>query len=242
MKPIITLDTETTGTDVAIDRVIQLACMKVSFDGTATVTKNILINPGIPIPKQATEIHGITDEKVAGLPGFSQYAKALFEFLKDSDYAGFNLIQFDVPILSEEFARCGIEWPLPGTKYYDAFHVFREKQKRDLAAALFFYCGVAHSEAHDAMGDVKATWEVIKAQMDWYDDIRDFPEYAKFCENPKALDLAGKIVLNDEGIAVFSFGKNEGLSVKGNRRYAEWMLTANFSTNTKNIIRTLLSK
>lgn len=242
MKSIVILDIETTGTGITTDRVVQLACKKITFDGAQPITKNILINPGISIPKQATEVHGITDENVAGLPSFGQYAKALFEFFKDCDYGGFNLIQFDIPMLAEEFARCGIEWPAAGAKYYDAFHVFREKQKRDLSAAVFFYLGVAHTDAHNAMGDVEATWEVIKAQMDWYDDIKDFEEYAKFCENPNALDLAGKIVLDETGMAVFSFGKHEGKSVKANKKYAEWMLSADFSKNTKNIIRSLLLK
>lgn len=239
-KPIIFLDIETTGTDVVNDRIVQLAILK-SVDLVSDEEKNVLINPGKPIPKEATEVHGISDDMVKDQPLFSNYAKSLFEFIKDCDYAGFNIIQFDVPLLSEEFARVGIEWPHRDAVFYDAFHVFREKEKRDLSGAVKFYCNEEHTEAHDALSDIKATKKVMEAQMKVYADVEDYEKYGAFCKNSNALDLAGKIVLNEAGEAVFSFGKHKGKSVRLNPGFGRWMLKESFPTNTKKVVESLIN-
>lgn len=240
MKPIIFFDVESSGVDVVKDRIIQLAALKVNAITDTGEEKQVLINPGIAIPKEATECHGITDDMVKDKPKFSQYAKSLFDFFNGSDYAGFNIIGFDVPILSEEFARCGIEWPAKDTLFFDAFHVFREKEKRDLTNAVKFYCNCDHTEAHNAMADVKATRLVMLAQMTCYEDLNPVDKYADFCKIPNALDLAGKIVLNDNGHAVYNFGKDKGKVIKHNPGFGKWMLGQSFSTNTKNVIRAII--
>lgn len=241
-RPIICIDTETTGVDICHDRIVQLCASKIESPGATPITKTILINPGIPIPATATEIHGITDEMVKDCGQFKQYARGIFEFFLGCDFAGFNIIGFDVPMIAEEFARCGITWPFSDTGYYDAMHVFKSKERRDLATAVLFYTGKEHAEAHDAQGDVTATWEVIEGQMKMYEDLHTFDEYAAFCHNPKALDLAGKIELNDNGEAIYTFGKNKGERVVDQRGFAEWMLKNSFSTNTKNVVKALLNK
>lgn len=241
-KPIIFLDLETTGTDIVTDRIIQLAALKtVDSIELAGEEKTVLINPGISIPKEATECHSITDEMVKDKPSFNQYAKSLFEFLNGSDYAGFNIIQFDVPMLSEEFARCSLEWPAKDATFYDAFHVFREKEKRDLTSAVKFYCNETHDGAHDALADVHAARKVMIAQTKIYLDIDTLEKYAAFCTNPNALDLDGKIVLNDNGHAVYGFGKDKGKLVKYNPSFGKWMLSQSFSSNTKNVVRSLIN-
>lgn len=241
-KPLIFIDVETTGTDVVLDKIVQLAALKVIGGiGEPGEEKKVLINPGIPIPAGATEVHGITDEMVSDKPKFSQISKGLFAFLNDCNYAGFNIIQFDVPLLSEEFARCGIEWPAKDALFFDAFHVFREKEKRDLTGAMKFYCNQEHAEAHDAMADVKATQCVMLAQIALYEDLNSEDSYSAFCKIPNALDLAGKIVLNEQGHAVYNFGKDKGKCVKENPGFGRWMLSNSFSTNTKNIVRSLIN-
>lgn len=240
--PLIFIDVETTGTDVVLDKIVQLAALKVTNGiGEPGEEKKVLINPGIPIPAAATEVHGITDEMVNYEPTFSRYAKALFDFLNNCNYAGFNIIQFDIPLLSEEFARCGIEWPAKDALFFDAFHVFREKEKRDLTGAMKFYCQRDHAGAHDAMADVKATQCVMLAQIALYEDLDSEDKYSDFCKIPNALDLAGKIILNDQGKAVYNFGKDKGKGVKENPGFGKWMLNNSFSTNTKNIVRSLIN-
>ena len=242
-KPLIFIDIESTGVDVVNDRIVQLAALKVTGGiEQPGEEKNVLIYPGIVIPKEAIECHGITNEMVIDKPRFSQYAKGLFDFLKDSNYAGFNIIQFDIPLLSEEFARCGIDWPAKDALFFDAFHVFREKEKRDLSSAVKFYCNQDHTEAHDAVSDCRATRNVLLAQIERYPDLDSEDKYAEFCKNPNALDLAGKIVLNDNGHAVYNFGKDKGKVIKYNPSFGKWMLNNSFPTNTKNIIRSLIGE
>jgi DNA polymerase-3 subunit epsilon len=241
MNPIVFFDLETTGTDVVNDRIVQLAAVKVTGLNGEEEEKNVLINPGKPISKEASEVHGITDEMVKDKPKFAQYAKALFSFLEGCDLGGFNIIQFDIPILAEEFARCGIDWPAKGTKFYDAFHVFREKEKRDLSSAVKFYCNESHDDAHDALADVRATIKVFNSQCFLYPDLGTVEEYAAFCVIPGAIDLAGKIVLNEKGEAVYNLGKDKGKSVKQNPGFGQWMLNQSFSTNTKSVVRSLIN-
>lgn len=240
-KPIIFFDLESTGPDAVQDRIVQFAAVKDIAGGATTADFNVLINPGKPILPSAIEVHGITEEMVKDKAPFCELSKELFQYMDGCDYAGYNIIQFDVPMLSEEFARCGMNWPAPGARFLDAFHVFREKEKRDLTAAVRFYTGRNHESAHDAYGDVLATRAVLMAQMEQYEDVRDVEKYAAFCANPNALDLAGKIILNEQGEAVYSFGKDKGKSVKKFPSFANWMLTQSFPTNTKNIVQSLIN-
>lgn len=239
-KPIVIFDAETTGADPVQDRVVQLAAVKCSpMLDSVDQQINVFINPKRPISPSAIEVHGITDEQVRNKPMFCEMAPALFDFLSGCDYAGFNITQFDVPLLSEEFGRCGMSWPAPGALFLDAYHIFREKEKRDLPSALKFYCGREHVNAHDAMGDILATRDVLLRQMWKYDDLRTPDKIAAFCSNPNALDLAGKIIW-DNGVAVYSFGKDRGKSVKDFPGFGKWMLGQSFAANTKAIVRALI--
>lgn len=241
-RPIIFFDLETTGPDIVADRAVQFAAVKLTGDlSLSGEERNMLINPEKPILASAVEIHHITDQMVTGKPTFCEVSGELFSFLDGCDYAGYNIIHFDVPMLSEEFARCGMVWPSPDARFLDALHVFREKEKRDLAGAMRFYLGLGHEGAHDALADVKATKMVLVAQMAKYRDISSVDSYCTFCSNPNALDMAGKIVLNDKGEAVYSFGKDKGKSVKQFPGFGQWMLNQSFSSNTKNIVRSLIN-
>lgn len=241
MKPLIIFDLETTGTDPVRDRIIQFAGWKMSGeDYSQREQMNFFLNPGIPIPASATAIHGITNDMVAEEPIFADIALQLRAFLACADYAGFWIKQFDIPLLSEEFARVEYSWPGPGFRVLDACEVFKRKERRDLAAAMRFYCGQELIGGHEGLNDVAATFHVLMAQMARYPDLGNVDAYADFCHDPKALDLAGKIILNDEGIAVYNIGKDKGKSVKDNPGFGIWMINHDFPANTKNIIRSLL--
>lgn len=243
MKPIVFFDLETTGVEITKDKAIQLAAIKVNPETFEEIgePKNILFNPGIPIPAAASEVHGIFDHHVTLQPPFKAYAKAIAEYLDGCDYGGFNIKQFDVPLLAEEFAACGITWPAPDAKYLDALHVFREKEKRDLGSAVMFYCNEVHKDAHDALGDVRGTIAVVKGQMARYSDLSTLAAFGAFCENPNALDLAGKVLLNEQGVAIYGFGKDKGKTIKENPGYAQWMISkGGFATNTVNVLKGIL--
>lgn len=242
MQPLIIFDLETTGTDIVLDKIVQFAAIKVNPKTWVEIeeAKNILINPGRPIPAEATEIHGIKDEDVAGRAPFKSYSKSMHSWLTGCDFGGYNIIQFDIPFLAEEFATCGLSWPQRGAKYYDGLHVFREKEKRDLTGAMRFYCNESHQEAHDALADVRAAARVISEQMFRYEDIQTPEQYSQFCENPNALDLAGKLELNKAGVAVYAFGKDKGKGIKENPGFGYWMLKQKFPTNTVNILKSIM--
>lgn len=256
MKPIIIFDLETTGVDIANDRIVQIATIKirperVRMDSTELIVlndredlKSYLINPDIPIPASATETHGITDEMVNDKFKFPSYAKALFDYFKGCDIAGYNSNKFDVPLLSEEFARCGITFPEAGTKLIDAYNIFAQKEKRDLTAALKFYCDKEMEGSHDAGNDVMATYEVLKAQLIHYQDIgeMDLTQLSDFCGGATRVDLAGTIVLNDKGVAIYNIGKDKGKTIWDNPGFARWMLKPeqSFTSNTKAELKAIL--
>lgn len=242
-KPLIFYDLETTGVNLETDRIVSIAATKMTPDLRDVLDKKmVMVNPQMPIPKEASDVHGITDEMVAGKPVFAQYAKSLAEWMDGCDLAGFNILNFDVPLLGEEFERVGISWPAPGTLFIDVCRIFHEKEKRDLSGALKFYVNIDHETAHTADGDVDATIVVLKAQQDKYDDIRAMTvqQLAEFCMPEKRLDLAGKIVLNDSGVAVYGFGKDKGKSIKEFPGFANWMLKQPFPVNTKKALHKVL--
>lgn len=246
MKPIVIFDLETTGTEVEASKIVELACLKVSHDlqplADQTV-KRILINPGIPIPPEAIEVHKITDDMVKDAGVFGRYAKAIYDYFAGCDVAGFNSNRFDVPLLAEEFARVGINWPEPDTNFIDVYQIFAYKEPRDLSGAVKFYLNREHETAHSAEGDILATAAVLAAQIGRYPELAGMgaKEIHQFCQGEQQwVDLAGKIVLNKDGVAVYAFGKDKGKSVKGNPGFAQWMLKQSFPTNTKNVIRSIL--
>ncbi len=241
-KPLIFLDLETTGTDILKDRVVQIAVLKRSPDGTEE-SRTRLINPTIPIPKAATAIHGISDDDVAGQPRFSEIARSFYDFLAGSDIAGYNSNNFDVPFLVEEFARAGIEWPQPDTRLIDVCTIFKRKEERTLSAAYLFYCSKDLEDAHNAEADVKATREVFENQLERYEDIGSLSieSLHEYCNRDGIVDFARKLKKTPDGTIVFNFGQHKGKPVADHADYVSWMLESDFPQNTKAILRKLLA-
>lgn len=240
-NPLVFFDLETTGTDTAKDRIVEISILKIHPNGKEE-TKTKLINPGMPIPPGSTEVHGITDEDVKDAPTFKQIAKSLAEFMEGADIAGFNSSRFDVPLLAEEFLRAGVDYDFSKRKMIDVQIIFHKKEQRTLEAALKFYCGKELTDAHSAEADTRATYEVLKGQLDMYPDLEndvDFlaKEFASYNNN---VDLAGRIILNDDGVEVFNFGKHKGKPVADILRtepsFFSWIMDADFPLNTKQVL------
>ena len=246
-KDIIVFDLETTGTSVTKDRVIQLAALKIDHNfNILEPLKEILINPQMPIAADAIAAHGITDEMVKDKPPFVSFSKALFTFFDGCDLSGFNLQRFDVPLLSEEFGRCNMNWPAEGVSIIDSYKIFALKEKRDLAAAVMFYTGKALEGAHDAGNDVMGTYEVLRGQIEKYEDLRllDNNGLDLFCnEGARRVDLEGKLIYGPDGSVVYGFGKDIGKSVKQNPGFGLWMLDPkqDFSSSTKKAVSNIIN-
>lgn len=241
-RPLVFFDLETTGIDVMHDRIVQISGLRVAPDGTEEV-RTRLVNPGIPIPAGATAVHHITDADVAGEPLFRDLAKGIHEFFRGADVAGFNSNRFDIPILSEEFARCGLTFPESGTRLIDVQTIYHRKEERTLSAAYRFYCNKSMENAHDAEADVRATFEVFQRQLETYDDLgKTVEEIHAFCDSNAIVDWGRKLARNAGGEIVYAFGKHKGKPVMSDPGYAEWMLTGDFPESTKNEIRRLLKK
>ena len=242
-RPLIFFDLETTGTNVTQDRIVELSYIKVFPDGREE-KKSRRINPGIPIPAAATAVHHISDEDVKNEPSFKQIAKALFEIFEGCDIAGYNSNKFDVPLLMEEFARCGINFDVSGRHFIDVQNIFHKMEQRTLVAAYRFYCGKELEGAHSALADTEATYEVLKGQLERYKELEnDVEALAKFSASGRNLDLAGRIVLDDQDRPVFNFGKHKGKTVmevlKREPSFYDWMMQGDFPKNTKDVLMQL---
>ena len=238
-RPIIFFDLETTGVDTARDRIVEISMVKVGVDGQKQV-KTRRINPEIPIPAEATAVHGITDEDVKGEPTFKQIAKSLAQFIEGCDFGGFNSNRFDLPVLVEEFMRAGVDVDFKRRKYVDVQNIFHKKEQRTLVAAYKFYCDKDLENAHSAEADTLATYEVLEAQIERYGDIGDtIEELAAFSTHNETVDFAGRIALNDKGEEVFTFGKYKGRSVAEifdkEPSYYSWLINGDFPQYTKKI-------
>ncbi len=249
-RPICFFDLETTGTDVVNDRIVEVGALKKLQNGDI-LRKRWLLNPTIPIPKEASDVHGITDEMVAQAPTFKEKAKEIHAFMGDSDLAGFNSNKFDIPVLAEEFERAGVEFNMEKRMAVDVQNIFHKMEPRTLTAAVKFYCGKELEDAHSAVADAEATLEVFEAQL-----LRYSKEFEALAENEKlplgielmskisnrgnALDFAGYIRLNDAGKAIFSFGKYKGAEVQGvlnsDPGYFNWIQNADFPLYTKRVL------
>lgn len=239
-RPIIFFDLETTGVDTAKDRIVEISMVKVKPDGEEEV-RTRRINPGIPIPPEATAIHGITDADVANAPKFAQIARSLEEFIRGCDFGGFNSNRFDLPVLVEEFMRAGIDVDFKRRRFVDVQNIFHKKEQRTLVAAYKFYCGKELDDAHSAEADTLATYEVLKAQLERYDDLaNDIDALAEFSTRGDAADYAGRILYDEKGVEVFGFGKYKGRSVaevfRAEPSYYAWMMNGDFPLYTKKII------
>jgi DNA polymerase-3 subunit epsilon len=240
-RPLVFFDLETTGTDIARDRIVQISVLKLHPDAGEEV-RTRLINPGMLIPASATAVHRITNEAVAEAPRFPDIAKGLAEFFRGGDIAGFNSNRFDIPILVEEFGRCSIPFPDPEAKLVDVQVIYHRKEERTLAAAYKFYCSKTLEGAHDAEADVRATLEVFREQLEKYDDIgTTLEELHRYSNSDSIVDYARKLMRNDKGEIVYAFGKNRGKRVLDDPGYAEWMLEGDFPESTKNVLRRLLA-
>ena len=217
-----------------------LAILKIYPDGMRE-SRVYRFNPGMPIPEESSDIHGITDEDVKNAPKFEEKAQEIYEYLKDSDLAGYNSNRFDVPMLIEEFSRAGIHFDIENRKLIDAYQIFIQKERRDLSAAYQFYCDKNLENAHSAEADIQATFEVLEAQLERYEDIEaDVDFLDRFCKQDDFVDL-GRRMIKREGEIIFNFGKHKGKRVKDvlkrEPQYYDWIMNADFQADTKNKLK-----
>ena len=239
-RPIIFFDLETTGVDTSHDRIVEISMVKVGVDGEKQV-KTRRINPEMPIPAEATAVHGISDEDVKDEPTFKQIAKSLAQFIEGCDFGGFNSNRFDLPMLVEEFIRAGVDVDFKRRKYIDVQNIFHKKEQRTLVAAYKFYCDKNLENAHSAEADTMATYEVLEAQIERYGDIGNtVEELAEFSTHGQSVDFAGRIALNEKGEEVFTFGKYKGRTVveifEKEPSYYSWLQNGDFPQYTKKIV------
>lgn len=239
-RPICFFDLETTGIEVAKDRIVEISIFKVFPNGT-TESKTWLVNPTIPIPPQTTAVHGITNEKVANEPTFKELASVIYTLMKDSDLGGFNSDRFDIPLLAEELLRAGVDFDMKNRVSVDVQTIFHKKEERTLSAAYKFYCNQNLENAHSAEADTMATYEILKAQLDRYPDLEnDIKQLSEYTTRKKSVDFAGFIAMNAEGKEIFTFGKNKELLVEEvldkEPGYYGWIQNADFPLYTKKVL------
>ncbi len=245
-NPLIFFDLETTGVDVATDRIVELSYLKIYPNGDEE-SRTMKINPTIPIPPKVTAIHGITDEDVKDAPTFAEVAKNLAKVFEGSDFAGYNSNKFDIPLLAEEFLRTHTDIDLKKRKFVDIQVIFHKREQRTLSAAYRFYCDKELEGAHSAEADAIATYEVLQAQLDRYPDLpNDIDELSKYSSHNRNVDFLGRIVLDDNDKEVFNFGKYKGQPVeevlKKDPGYYTWMMNGQFPLHTKNVLTNIKLK
>jgi DNA polymerase-3 subunit epsilon len=239
-KPICFFDLETTGTNVSKDRIVEISILKINPNGEE-ISKTWLVNPQVPIPKEASDIHGITDEKVADQPAFREIAPEVQRMLKDSDLAGYNSNRFDIPMLAEEMLRIGKGFEMDNRYAVDVQNIFHKMEQRTLSAAYKFYCNKNLDDAHSAEADTLATYEILKAQLERYSELENnIKALDDFSRHHKTADLAGFITYNEKGKEIFSFGKHKGKTVQdilnNDPGYFNWILNSDFPSYTKKIL------
>ncbi|MGL5684024.1 MAG: exonuclease domain-containing protein [Marinifilaceae bacterium] len=240
-NPIIFFDLETTGINIAKDRIVEISLLKVNVNGKEE-QRTLRINPEMPIPAESSAIHGIYDEDVKDSPTFKAVAKELAHFMEGSDLAGYNSNRFDIPLLAEEFLRVGVDFDMRKRKFVDVQTIFHKMEQRTLSAAYKFYCDKSLEDAHTAAADTSATYEVLKSQLDRYENNleNDVEFLSKFSTQNNNADFAGFITFDKNGVEVFNFGKNKGIPVEQVFRdqpgYYNWMLTSDFPRYTKKIL------
>lgn len=260
-KPLVFFDLETTGTNVASDRIVEIALVKIMPDGSIHTRPEkpgkehrFLINPEQDIPLETSMIHGIYTEDVKDAPTFKDVAEKLFKFIHDCDLGGFNSNRFDIPLLAEEFLRAGIDFSVEGRNLIDAQVIFHMMEQRTLGAGYKFYCGKDLDDAHEALPDTMATYEIFEAQIERYANttfkdksgtettpiVNDMDKIHEFCQRTNNVDLLGRIVYNDNKIPVFNFGKYKGQAVKDvldrDPGYYGWMMQGDFPLYTKKVL------
>ncbi len=240
-NPIVFFDLETTGTNINSDRIVEICYLKIYTNGNEEA-KTYRVNPEMHIPEASTEIHGISDKDVKDCPTFKQLAQNIAYDIEGCDIAGFNSNRFDVPVLAEEFLRAGVNIDFSKRKFIDVQVIYHKLEQRTLSAAYKFYCNKNLEDAHSAEGDTRATYEVLKAQLDKYpdalqNDVDFLSNYSSFTKN---VDFAGRIIYNENNVEVFNFGKYKGIPVRDVLRrdpgYYSWILQGDFTLNTKQML------
>lgn len=241
-RPLVFIDFETTGVDVERDRIVEIGFWKYAGDFSMIDSLYEEVDPTIPIPPEATAVHGKSDADVAGKPTFKAIAARVLDFISGCDIAGYNILSFDAPLLNNEFLRAGVVWDYSGVNFVDACIIARRKEPRDLTWARKFYCGQEHEGAHGALSDSQASAFVLKAQIERYADIpQTIEELAKYSNYDKSIaDLSGKFKINEQGEIVFGFGKHRDKIARDEKDYLRWMLNADFAPDTKAIARKVL--
>lgn len=239
-NPIIFFDLETTGVNITHDKIVEISYIKIYPNGEEE-EKTLRVNPGCHIPEEATAVHHITDEDVKDCPKFKDIAKNLSKVFEGCDIAGFNSNRFDIPLLAEEFLNAGVLIDFSKRKFVDVQTIFHKMEQRTLVAAYKFYCDKDLTEAHSASADTRATYEVLKAQLDRYADLKNDIDYlSNFSSQVKNVDLMGRIVYNDKQQEVFNFGKYKGVPVEEVFRkdigYYAWMMQGDFAQDTKRVL------
>ena len=240
-NPLVFFDLETTGTNINADRIVEICYLKVYPNGNEE-SKTLRINPEMHIPEDASAIHGIYDADVADCPTFKDVAKKIASDIEGCDLAGFNSNRFDIPVLAEEFLRAGVDIDLMKRKFVDVQVIYHKLERRTLSAAYKFYCDKDLEDAHTAEADTRATYEVLKAQLDHYPEelVNDINFLSEYSCHTKNVDFAGRIVYNEQGVEVFNFGKYKGMSVaevlKKDVGYFGWIMQGDFTLNTKNVL------
>lgn len=247
--PLCFFDLETTGTNISQDRIVEIAVIKLMPNGE-TISKANIVNPTIPIPAESTAVHGISNEDVVGKPTFKELAKEYAKFFEGADLSGFSITKFDVPMLVEEFLRAGVDFDYTRKRIIDSQRIYHLMEKRNLAAAYQFYCNKNLEDSHTAEADTRASLEVLLAQVERYENQpvvdpmgeslgvikNDLDELNKLTSS-NMIDLAGRMVLNSKGEAIFNFGKHKNKGVlavlKEEAAYYDWMMNGDFSLDTK---------
>ena len=235
-KPLAFIDLETTGINLGTDRIVEIAIVKILIDGNRSI-KRKLVNPQMPIPKQASHIHGITDEMVKEAPSFKQIAQELKQMLDGCDIAGYNSNRFDIPLLMEEFLRAEVDFEMKGRKMLDVQQIFHKMEQRTLGAAYKYYCSKILDGAHSAEVDAMATYEIFEAQLERYPELgTSVDTVLKAVGEDVIVDFARRFIM-DNGIEVFNFGKFKGRPVadvlKTEPQYYDWMMKGDFPQHTK---------
>ena len=239
-KPICFFDLETTGVNVSLDRIVEISILKIFPNGNKE-SKTWLVNPGVPIPLEASNIHGITNDIVKNEPLFKMIASDIKSMINNCDLAGFNSNKFDIPLLAEELLRSEIDFSLDNVATIDVQIIFHKMEQRTLSAAYQFYCGKSLDNAHSSKADTLATFEVLESQIEKYDDLENNVSFlSDFSERGKNVDLAGFIKYNEDNIPCFSFGKHKGKTVdyvlENESGYFGWLLNADFPMYTKKVL------
>ena len=239
-KPVVFFDLETTGINIANDRIVEIAILKVQPNGNKE-SKTWLVNPEIEIPKEASDIHGITNEQVVTEPTYKELANEISDMIKGCDLAGFNSNRFDIPLLAEEMLRAGVDFDMKNRVAVDVQVIFHKKEQRTLSAGYKFYCGKVLENAHSAQADTDATYEILLAQLDKYEDLEnDMESLSEYSTHQKRADFAGFFMFDEAGDEIFSFGKYKGKKVaeilEKDQGYYGWIQKSDFPLYTKKVL------